>query len=285
MLVDAGACNGLICETDALLVFRGDKSVFRYLQQQVYPPYYELPMDQRIRVAESMDFRWPNAADLTQMALTPGQFSKEVVTFADEDEYTVLHCVTDVFARYCCWFNRNPHLIDAYNNSNSNNHGYEDIEDPNNSWRRLIKDIITAGALLHAVNYDRRSILGNIIWTICSNQYIQDKTLFIGILQVLNIWLLDLQEVGVDLARYGSDEKALHLAGTINNTFKCLYKLDDETFVDLVSFSYGPSPGDWYFWFSEPTDIFAGEFWAMVEISKCQYDFELPIPGSWIEYY
>ena len=41
---------------------------------------------------------------------------------------------------------------------------------------------------------------------------------FAAISQVLNIWLLDLQEVGVDLASYGAEEKALHLAGKVDNS-------------------------------------------------------------------
>jgi hypothetical protein len=35
--------------------------------------------------------------------------------------------------------------------------------------------------------------------------------------------------------------------------------------IRLINISYGPSPKDWIFWFSEPSDSFAGDFWAMLE--------------------
>jgi hypothetical protein len=56
LLVNYSACNGLIHETDALVCFRCDKDIYQYLQQQICPAYYELPLDERIIVARSTDF-------------------------------------------------------------------------------------------------------------------------------------------------------------------------------------------------------------------------------------
>jgi hypothetical protein len=78
---------------------------------------------------------------------------------------------------------------------------------------------------------------------------------FAAISQILNIWLLDLQEGGVDLACYGAEGKTLHLAGNIDNSFKRLYWRRLSTVVELVYFSYGLHPGNWQFWFSEQSDV------------------------------
>lgn len=61
--------------------------------------------------------------------------------------------------------------------------------------------------------------------------------------------------------------------------------------VRLINFAYGPRPEDWKFWFSDPTDAFAGNFWALIEESTpCGFDQEAlakshaqPMPGSWSE--
>jgi len=59
---------------------------------------------------------------------------------------------------------------------------------------------------------------------------------------------------------------------------------------ELISFTYGPRPEDWKFWFSEPSDPYAGDFWAMVEEGRPWIDDEeamgdhpQPMPGSWSE--
>jgi len=45
----------------------------------------------------------------------------------------------------------------------------------------------------------------------------------------------------------------------------------------LVAFTYGTSIHDWRFWGSETTDIYAGEFWHMME-----HPWE-SMPGAWNE--
>jgi hypothetical protein len=87
-----------------------------------------------------------------------------------------------------------------------------------------------------------------------------------------------LQEGGVDLVQYRAKETALHLDGTMNSSFYILFS-EYWILIELIAFSYGPPPSDWHFWFSEPTDVYAGEFWAMIETSACENELELPIPG------
>jgi hypothetical protein len=49
----------------------------------------------------------------------------------------------------------------------------------------------------------------------------------------------------------------------------------------LISFSYGPQPDDWKFWFADPTDCFAGIFWK--EENREDDEAEYPLPGAWEE--
>jgi len=112
---------------------------------------------------------------------------------------------------------------------------------------------------------------------------------------LLHNWLRDLYMARVDLEKYGSTEKALHLYDIVENTFP-FNKYSAHRGELQVIFTYGPRPDSWTFWFSKQTDLFAGEFWAMVTRStepECVDGgqlYEEPnqgpnyhIPGSWIE--
>ena len=80
-----------------------------------------------------------------------------------------------------------------------------------------------------------------------------------GILNdILQSWLADLLASGIDLQRYGAEEKALGLWNQYHHI--------SHTFVfGLVTFSYGARLEDWNFAFSDPRDEFSGNFWAVVE--------------------
>ena len=280
MLVNAGAFQALVRETDALQHFRGDEDLFQYLQQQIYSSYYGLPLAERLRIAYSMNSEWPQGASLSKLAMTPGRIDEEVANNADENNFTPLHSATYQFAGFCCM------LL-----SKNKVRRQDDVNDPNNPWRRLIKDLVSARAPLHAIDNRKRSILVTIIiglW--CIHPYFkqaekrrQCNKRFALISQVLNIWLSDLQEVGVDLVHYATDEKALHLTGAVNRSIFHYHPRHSYMSTYLINFSYGPRPEDWHFYFSEPTDVFVGEFWAMAESFPCQEELELRIPGSWIE--
>jgi hypothetical protein len=100
----------------------------------------------------------------------------------------------------------------------------------------LVKDVVTAGAFFHAI-YKTRSILGYIILAICNSGYIHSANeCFVAISQILEVWLTDLCKVGVDLLRYGVEEKALLLTGKVNSTFECWRWFGDEENEDSVTF-------------------------------------------------
>lgn len=106
--------------------------------------------------------------------------------------------------------------------------------------------------------------------------------------QLLQLWVRELFNAGVDLVLYGQQEKSIHVKGLVDTDFDVLFTENyshhgrvmqftrTET-VRLIGFSYGPSPEDWHAWFSDWRDEFAGEFWYMVEHP------ELRMPGAWVD--
>lgn len=171
-LFNAGGSNRFASEIYTLIGFRGGKDVFQYLQQHTYTPYYELPLEDRFEVAYTVEFWWSNAAELTRIALVQDRFDQETVVYTNVAGLTSLHIVTRGFAQNCCRFRAGEPFYDDYNNTLA----YEDIHDPNNPWRVLVRDVITAGALLHAINSRLRSILGYIISAICNSRYFREQT-------------------------------------------------------------------------------------------------------------
>ncbi|ETS76745.1 hypothetical protein PFICI_12132 [Pestalotiopsis fici W106-1] len=98
----------------------------------------------------------------------------------------------------------------------------------------------------------------------------------------LQAWLKMLQSSGVDLMRYGERETELVGIETFARQFEmqtdsvgCWWH--DPVGIELIGFQYGPEVEDWKLWWSEPTDVFAGDFWKLIEPPY------QPIPGAWVE--
>lgn len=102
-------------------------------------------------------------------------------------------------------------------------------------------------------------------------------------------WLSDLHESGIDLQLYGKIEKGhfRHTASRLDWTTYTYYRgpparaLSSYHQVRLINFQYGRLPTDWVFWWSEPSDEFAGDFWCLVESESREAD--MKIPGAWID--
>ncbi|KAI1803617.1 hypothetical protein F4811DRAFT_553696 [Daldinia bambusicola] len=89
-------------------------------------------------------------------------------------------------------------------------------------------------------------------------------------------WLEVLALAGVDLEAYGQREYGF-LIGSCNLRHITIFWDDMCVKVHFVHFKFGPKPEDWQFYFNEPTDEFAGDFWNLVK------DPPLNIPGAWVE--
>jgi hypothetical protein len=93
-----------------------------------------------------------------------------------------------------------------------------------------------------------------------------------------------LKQIGVNLCEYGQRENQLlhdHHLQTMRYFvwhIKLYYSERRPNGIwRLLGFKFGPDVEDWDIWWNEPTDEFAGDFWALVE------DPPVHVPGEWIE--
>lgn len=107
-------------------------------------------------------------------------------------------------------------------------------------------------------------------------------------------WLEDLYKSGIDLAEYGSNEKCCQLSDNMDNPFFFpsvflhqfgRYELHEDyrlvCSLRLIGFQYGRFPTDWKFWWAEPSDEFAGDFWRLVELESTRA--VISMPGAWFD--
>lgn len=91
--------------------------------------------------------------------------------------------------------------------------------------------------------------------------------------KALGALLRNLQDADVNLKEFGEGEELIlkDQGGCID--FRILG--GSRSFViRIIGFSHGPTPEDWCLWISEPSDEFAGDFWAMIER-------RMEVPGGW----
>jgi len=153
-------------------------------------------------------------------------------------------------------------------------------------WRLLTRELVTIGADIHAVSIARRwptngvpqtpfiSLFEGLDWLSWNGSTPQIFQL------VATIWLEDLVASGVDLVEYGRKERETWDLSSISKDVPFFFDwgLDSNPEIwHIVNFDFGAAPSDWHIWWSEPTDVLAGEFWAMIENP------EEMMPGSWIE--
>jgi hypothetical protein len=270
--------------------------MFRYLLQQVYPPYYTRPMCERFTVIEHLSsLDWHNTPDLMRLAICTGPLTQEAASYTDPQGQTLLHHVTRSLANNMAVIDRSDCetvLDDGFNSKITTRR--LDPNDHNHAGRQLTREIITAGADVHAISHKGLTPLCELIRDF-ADAYCSRGLFFETLRNLLCNWLRDLDTACIDLKKYGSAEKDLHLRGLVNNTF-AFNKYSGRRGEFRLIFTYGSCHDNWNFWFSEETDPFAGDFWDMVERAtdpKCsdhhglykgsKYDQNYHIPGSWVE--
>lgn len=174
--------------------------------------------------------------------------------------------------------------------------GYLNVADCIWDWNLIAQDLILRGGDLHSPDLNQCTPLGSLFLGACrsllpspSNINSIISSVVIPRLSVLicNHWLTPLRCFGVDLVEYGAREKAIFLKQCSKIwVFSGNHKGSGGTFslravddFELVGFEYGPEPEDWILWWNEPTDVFAGDFWKMIEEGKG----DEVMPGTWVE--
>jgi hypothetical protein len=295
LLIGAGAGHALIDDVDVLSRFEGPKAMFRYLLQQVFPPYYTQPMCERFTIIEHLSsLDWHNTPDLLRLAISNGPLSQEMVAHKDHQGQTLLHHVARSLANIMAVITRSDceTVLDEGFASKDKTRGL-DPNDYNHAGRQLIREITTAGADLHAISCKRQTPLCELVRDF-TDAYSLNVSFFETLQNLLHNWLRDLSMARVDLDKYGSAEKALHVRGLVETNFQFDKYSAYRGKFQLV-FTYGSHPDDWAFSFSKHADLLAAER-AMIKLStepECSNNNHLfkeldqgtkyHIPGSWVE--
>jgi hypothetical protein len=260
----------------------------KYLQRQAYPPYHRTPLPLRLAVAaHHLGCDWHNSLSTLETLLgIDSEINAEIAEWTNEKGQTLLHLVWGSFARRLA----NAGDFGRYLDRSLETQDLETVEDfpkiHSCLHRRFSRKLISAGASLQSVDNDGHTLLTGVIYWFCNfkSGYMypsrwNPEEFPEALNEILEDWLFGLLEGGVDLQEYGAWE-SLSLQNKDFGPLQWCYKEyeDDENgvrynnrllFKDvdirLINIKYGPSPKDWIFWFSEPSDPFAGDFWAMIE--------------------
>jgi len=150
----------------------------------------------------------------------------------------------------------------------------------------LIRDLSQAASNLHVVSEYSVTPFFNVMRGFMSGS--DSPYLFPGVYESIplsyfqvaaRLWLYQLKAIGVDLVRFGREEKRLHRQCKVDTEWDFC---EPETRKDrlfsrqrLLSFTYGSLPRDWIFFMTEAMEWHFREFWDMVDHP------EHAMPGAW----
>ena len=251
----------------------GTPDEFLFLQRHICPSFYQMPHWVRFAVAtRALDKT--NVPDpspetirtiLGDAPLSPQNLQREWPRTSHFHYYppiTLVHAIMVTIGRIATNTSRPP--------SYWNNWNIEATAILYESWRRLFREILEAGIDVHQIvagqtpllRFLGRLIFWGSIWPDSNSARWLDWD------PALREWLADLKSAGIDLNQFGRREESIPKSGMVGREFGW------PKYIRLIGFRYGPFPDDWSLWWSEWTDGFVGEFWAMIER---RYE----MPGSW----
>jgi hypothetical protein len=264
-----------------LVVFRGDAETFAWLLQASNSTYQQRSVEECVLFTLKVCSvnAQPDMARLVRTILKGREIDEYVCGVRDEFHRTLLHCAAS---------NLGECLSGCLNKLEAR---LEDL-------LYLIRDLVKGGSQLHVLTSFRngKSMLRNrtpmllVIWGYlyrssdffihneCSNRI--SKTL---LPMPLRIWLEQLKGSGVNLVEYGKEEKCILEFPYVIREWVHL-EFDEqmqcetlESYLRLVSFTYGPEPDDWKFWFAPVMKDYFMDFWDMIDHP------ERAVPGAWPE--
>lgn len=254
--------------------FGGPPEAMVLMQQQLYPPYNERPLSERVGFALDLDCQPYHAIRQDVLRTAIGRGPVEPSAYHVQNAYgeTILTWIAGALGGHISQ-NRTMDVI---------------------GWRMLLRECVMAQAdLCVLTTYADPS--GQTALTRFIQGFVEDNTtiraLSLDLGYIVRLWAEELSNAGVDLLEYGRQEKQLHDANRIGKTVELYIGIDrgGETHFEsegewrpwrFISFTYGPSLADWQAWGSNPRDEFAGEFWRKVEPVE---RIEERMPGSWID--
>jgi len=258
LLLRSGASELLIEDTSVLEKTNAPISLVRCIQQEMYPPFSELSLRRRIDLSGCVNGSWHNIPALLRSSfINSSNISSEVLNWVSPRQQSFLHLFARSLADVVCFpsedleitFDENLHPEVIKQLRASRDHSFV--------WRGIIKDFVSAGAPLHGINAMDETPFWLLLNT-SREQIVANSS------SVVAIWLADLLTCGVDLQAYGAEEHTILMQNELHDVEAYCPLLGCLLPHRLISFTYGPHPDDWVFWYSEVTDQFAGTFWEMI---------------------
>lgn len=312
LLVEDGADDILIDEPDILTQFHGPLCTLKYLQRQVYPPYQSISQNSRLRIASRYLGKpngWHNLAFLAETLILPSGISDaQIMSLAGDSGWGFFQSLIYAWkdAHYEEWTSvrggQRPKPGTPELDTSLETHIVEELRGTDYSSQRLlglrplICKIILAGFWTQRSNSSGPSPLAEIICKLPPGfRHHSPLGDFSWVKRLTTDWLEILFNCGVDLGQYGIWEtmyfqsqgfKPDHSPFEGDDT-KCYVQWNASWHFRWIAFTFGPRVEDWNFWYSEPTDEFAGDFWQMIEEVGCwesddeESDSDLTIPGAW----
>ena len=136
-------------------------------------------------------------------------------------------------------------------------------------WRCVLREIIREGADLHSTDSESHTPFMTLL------KGISDSPTEDGVFprfEILDTWLSDLKDCGVDLYEYGRREEGLYRDGSASREFESWEGFFCCRIWKLVSLTYGASPSDWHLQMD----------WRPKKCKQLHVQVQ-EIPGSWVE--
>jgi hypothetical protein len=157
---------------------------------------------------------------------------------------------------------------------------------------RLLNDLIRGSSDLHALTRNGETPMYEVMdgFFVFADQKLLRKLTNCGILpgmfgdsMPMKPWLQQLQDSGVNLEKYGREEKRVRenrggrreFSYCIFDKSGCWTRRVSE--LRLINFTYGPQLNDWKFWFAPVLEDYFKDFWGTIDHP------ERAMPGAWEE--
>lgn len=262
-----------------LSYFQGTADDFLFLQENCCPTFYQMPSWVRIAVATRVifdDWDLPHVPKLVRTILRDTPFISEDLELEWPCPYssariTFVHTITSKIGwlraglEHCQRWGRTY----LHREQKINLQLLGERQKLYDSWKEIFCEFLAAGIDVHQVVGQRTPFVAFLegylnFWERRQKQILAWDT-------ALQVWLEDLLSAGVDLQHFGQTENRVWKGEGLRRDLQWR----NGPCRQLIGFSYGSSPRDWRFWFSETSDHFAGEFWALIE-----KPIEM-MPGAW----
>jgi hypothetical protein len=231
--------------------FLGTSEEFVFLQQHFCPSFYQLSKRIRIRVALRIGAFYISSyfvPELIRVIIGMDVLEPNDFRFCQEMNSTLIHCA----ARGMGASERNIQEGSSADRSNCD------------AWSDLCHEFLYIGIDIHYLINGKTPFLSFLAGYLSA--WSRPIKLGPACQIAVQVWLEQLEAIGVDLNEYGKAEEYIWKSGITQRGFD-VWNVAEQVFESqgMIGFAYGPSPENWYIWLSEESDSFVGEFWDMIE--------------------